>query len=84
MLYLLIAELVEQKARRGGMLFEVVHVVAASGIEDSVGTPMNCHQKPFADDHVEPLAGIVRATGSPAQEREQENLIRPSQRGRRR
>ena len=66
------------------MLFEVVHVAAADGIEDSAGAPMDRHEKPFADDHVEPLAGIVRATGSPAQERELEELIRPSQCGRRR
>ena len=66
------------------MLLEVVHVVAANGVEHSASAPMDRRRKPFADDHVEPLTGIVRATGSPAQERELEELIRPSQCGRRR
>ena len=66
------------------MLVEVVCVVTANGIEHAVGAPVDRHQKPVADDHVEPLAGIVSAAGSSAHERELQKPIRPSQPGRRR
>ena len=52
-----------------------------SGIEHAVGSLIDRHQKPFADDHVEPLTGIVGAAGNSAHKRELEQPIYPSQPG---
>jgi hypothetical protein len=44
-----------------------VDIVAANGVEHSIGAAMHGHEKAFTDDHIEPLVGVVWAAGGPAQ-----------------